>query len=972
MTIQRVTKDNKNAISFYWNGKLLKGKKGDTLSAALLANNKLFIARSFKYHRPRGITSSGVEEGALVTLGKNASTEPNVNPSTTELYNNLEAFSQNAWPSLYFDFGYILNFLSKFFAAGFYYKMFIGIPPFEWGKGTSAWMFFEKYIRKIAGFGKASRQKDPSDYDNLNSFIDILVIGSGPSGINAALSASKAGFDVMLVEQDFELGGNYLNHQNKHKLNLLKEQLLKYHVKLKTRTTAFGIYDDKCVALVEKFDPSQMSKNKMRQRLHICRAKKIILATGAIERTYAFGNNDLPGIMTVNAGKSYLNRYKILVGKKIIISTNNDSVYETALELNNAGANVVILDARTQLSDSQNNLIKNSNIRLLLNTVVYRALGKKCVKLVETAKGKNNKWQKSIRINCDCLLISAGWSPVIHLAAPHSEKPVWSHEQACFLPGKNNQDIIFVGSAAGIWNTLNCEKSGNIVNENKLNQKSEKNSVLPLFQTPINNNKSKNFVDFQHDVTISDIKLAHQEGFTSVEHLKRYTTLGMASDQGKNGNIIGLAIMGSALNKEINEVGTSKFRPPYTPVTIGALASRNKDEGFKLMRRTPFHEWNKTKNCVMIETGLWQRPWFYPFESQKLEDASCNEVKITRKNVGICDVSTLGKIMLQGPDASIFLDNIYINSFSKLSVGKARYGIMLRDDGFILDDGTVWRISEDCYLITTTTNQAGIVMSWLEELSQVRWPDLQIHLTSVTDQWAGCAIAGPKSRRVIEQLAINKEEVSEENLPFMGVKKIKIETIECLIARISFSGELAYEVYIPSDFANSLIEKIWEEASNFNGCLYGSEALGTMRIEKGHVGGSELDGRVTVDDIQLNKMISKKKSFIGNTLRLREGLIKPGRPRLVGIFPIDKNSKFKSGGLLYTSEKISGYPIGWVTSATYSPMMGHYIGLGFIENGLDRSINEEIILIDKLKSIKIPVDIVSPQMYDPEGKKLNV
>ena len=455
-----------------------------------------------------------------------------------------------------------------------------------------------------------------------------------------------------------------------------------------------------------------------------------------------------------------------------------------------------------------------------------------------------------------------------------------------------------------------------------------------------------------------------------MEHLKRYTTLGMATDQGKIGNIIGLAIMASELNRNIEEVGTSKFRPPYTPIAIGALASNHKGKNFRLVRRTPLHEWNESKGCVMTETGLWKRSWYFPKEKQSIEEACSREVEITRNNVGICDVSSLGRIMIQGPDALKFLNMIYINSFDKLSIGKARYGIMLRDDGFVLDDGTVWRLSENYYLITTTTRQASFVMTRLEELLQIRWPELKVHLTSVTDQWAGCAIAGPKSREILEMLILNKQEVSDKNLSFMGVKKIKIHNIECYVARISFSGELAFEIYIPSDYANHLMNKIWQKVIKIKGCIYGSEALGTMRIEKGHISTPELDGRVTVDDLGLGDMVSKKKAFVGSSLRLRDGLSKPERPQLVGIYPEDKKFKFRSGGLLYPSKNITGHPLGWVTSSSYSPTLGHYIGLGFIKGGLRKNHSLNITLLDTLRSINMRVKIVSPQMYDPERKKL--
>ena len=971
-------------IHFYWNRKKYFARKGDSIAAGLLANNLNIIGRSFKYHRPRGVMSAGVEEaGALVTIGFGARTEPNIRASTTELIDGLQIYSQNAWPSVKHDFGSILNFLGRFFAAGFYYKMFMGVPPFEWGRGTRIWMFFERFIRKAAGLGKSSRLPDPDYYEHLHTHTDILVIGSGPSGLQAAISAAKTGKDVLIVEQDYIIGGSFLNQQDKKELEEQEKLLKKLGVTILTHTTAFGLYDNTTVGLIEII-PSEGRKDldkKPRQRFNICRANNVILATGAIERVYAFINNDLPGIMSVNSARAYLNRYGILISKNIVICTNNDSAYETAIELKNAGAKVTILEIREQIGDILLRQISGTGINLLLGSGVAKAekgFNNSTISRIKIVEMTDKGWRYAGTLFCDCLLISAGWSPVIHLAS-HQNFPInWNEENACFTSFGDAKSVFLVGSAAGIWQQKQCINSAKELFKYNSKQKYKpslitggwEKPIAPLYEIRLASIKGKAFVDPQNDITTSDIRLAHQEGFISVEHMKRYTTLGMATDQGKMGNIIGIALMADALNCSISQVGVTRFRPPYTSISLGALAGRNRQSHFKPIRRTPFNKFSLNNNAVMINSGLWQRPWYYPVQSETLDSAYIREATITRKSVGICDISSLGKIMIQGPDTTEFVNRIYTNSFNSLPVGKARYGIMLRDDGFVFDDGTTWRLANHCYLMTTTTNNASSVMTKLEELLQVRWSNLNVQITSVTDQWGGCAIAGPNSRNLLSKIADNPVEISNESLPFMGVKQISIQTVICNIARISFSGELAYEIYIPSDYAHSIMELIWSRAQEFDSCLYGLEALGTMRIEKGHVTSAEIDGRVTIEDIGLGRMASMNKDFVGGVLKNRKALTHSHRPQLVGIFPKHKNKSFKVGALLNEAGRLNGHPIGWVTSVTFSPALGHWIALGFIEGGLNLIKGKNIVLSDELRSTFLDVDIVSPHMFDPEGSRL--
>ena len=972
--------DRSHEIEFTWDGKPMTGYAGDTLAAALMANGEKILGRSFKYHRPRGIMSAGVEEsGAIVSVGAGNRIEPNVKATMQELFHGLIATGQNAWPNVRNDVGAVSDCFSRFFAAGFYYKTFMGLPPFEWGRGTGIWMQYEKLIRKAAGMGRASREADPDVYDHAHAFCDTLVVGSGPAGLNAALSAARNGMDVILVEQDFELGGNYLNGRDpateKHRLSLIKD-MEKAGIRIMTRTTAFGLYDYGTAGLLERVtDHLSAPPDYMpRQRFWTVRAKHTILATGALERSVAFGHNDRPGVMTAASARTYLNRYGVLPGQKIVISTNNDSVYGTAGELAAAGAQVTVLDARSDFLGD-----KPSGITCRFGITPLEVIGSKSVAGVRLASATGSGWAESGREDCDLLLFSGGWSPVVNLLSHRGNKPEWNADLACFLPGQTSENIHMAGSAAGIWDSDACEASGKAAAYKAMGKKIKspapggwKTPIRPLYEIQVPGRKTKSFVDFQHDVTASDIRLAHQEGFVSVEHMKRYTTLGMATDQGKMGNIIGLALMAEALGKDIPEVGTTRFRPPYTPVSIGALAGRNTGSHFRALRRTPLHDWNLRHGATMTLAGVWHRPWFYPQQGETITEAYIREASTVRDTVGICDVSSLGKIAVQGPDAPEFLNRVYTNGFAKLPVGKARYGIMLRDDGIVMDDGTTWRLAENDFLMTTTTTHAAKVMVWLEELLQIRWPDLKVHVSSVSDQWAGVSVAGPLSRDAIAACLEDPNAVSRDNLAFMGVASITLRGgIEGRIARISFSGELAYEIYVPAAQAEAMMDLLWKAVETCGGCLYGLEALGTLRIEKGHVTGAELDGRVTIDDAGLDKMASTSKSYIGSALRKRPELLREDRPQLVGIFPKDRTQTFKGGALLFRHGRISGFGEGWITGVTHSPALGHWIGVGFISGGYKPWEGKRVVATDPLRNKEVEVEIVSPHMFDQDGGRMH-
>ena len=981
--------DRSKVLDFTWDGKPLQGYAGDSLASALLANGEQVLGRSFKYHRPRGVMSAGVEEsGALVTVGTGARCDANVRATTQELYQGLVAQGQNAWPSVRFDFGALNGLLSRFLSAGFYYKTFMGVPPLEWGSGTGMWMRYEKIIRRAAGMGEASRAPDPDHYEHAHGYCDLLVVGSGPAGRAAARAAAQAGLDVVLVEQDSVSGGNSLS-QPGAAAGLADEITALEHagVRSMTRTIAFGLYDHGTAGLLERVtdhlaDPPTWLP---RQRFWTLRAAHTVLATGAIERHLAFGNNDRPGVMTVAAARTYLNRFAVLPGERIVVATNNDSAYPAAAELANAGASVRLLDARTTIPDQLRNSLASAEVDLHLGLAPLQARGASGVNALALAKADGAKWRAASSMSCDLVLVSAGWSPVVNLLSHRGVQPVWDAANACFLPDSSDEPITMAGSAAGVWHTSDCVLSGTAAGIRAAHAlgKSVTQTQAPaaggwqapiraLYEIKVPGRKLKSFVDLQHDVTSEDVRLAQREGYVSVEHLKRYTTLGMAIDQGKMGNVIGLALMAEALGKEIPEVGTTTFRPPYIPVSIGALRGRSVDQHFRPLRRTALHRWNLAHGATMTMAGLWHRPWYFAREGETLANAYEREAATVRRTVGLCDVTSLGKIAIQGPDATELLNRVYSNPFAKLAVGKTRYGIMLRDDGIVMDDGTTWRLSETEYFMTTTTAHAANVMAFLEELLQTRWPDLKVHVTSVSEQWTGVAVAGPKSRSVLEACVQDPAVVSNDNLPFMGVtESILKDDIPCRIARISFSGELAFEVYVPADFGPAAMDLLWSIAKGLDGCLYGLEAMGALRIEKGHVTGAELDGRVTIEDAGLGRMASNKKSYIGSALRKRPDLARANRPKLVGIFPRDRREIFNAGALLCAADQLEGLGEGWISSVTHSPELGHWIGLGFISGGQESWQNKAVVAADPVRKGNTAVEIVSPHMVDPDGERMH-
>ena len=977
--------DRKAPVTFHFDGKKVSGFKGDSAASALMAAGHKVVGRSFKFHRPRGISSAGVEEaGAIFNVGKGAKRIPNVKGTMAEIYDGMQLYGQNAFPSVRFDLGAINDRLGPFFSAGFYYKTFMG--PF---RSTALWMQFEKIIRRAAGTGSASRLADPDQYDIANGFCDLLIIGSGLAGLTAAVEAAETGLDVLLVEQDFMLGGGLLSQAEGHKTrDALVARIIKAGGRIMTRSTAFGLYDGLVVGVIERGTDHLADPHPSipRETFHIIRPSRILMATGAYERGLAFGNNDRPGVMQAGAISTYFHRFGVAAGKQIIMSTSHDGVYASAAELASAGLNVKILDARHNDTKAQI-AAEQAGIEILRGTVPLRALGLMGLAGVEVAKRAEDGsiGNETKTIGCDILGVSGGYNPVINLLSHRGVKPVWDEDILGFVAGDTELPIALAGAASGHYTDDNVASSAiEALTQLKIKSASKKSNTAakrglesgfdPLFEIKPAHLKLKSFIDPQHDVKTSDIRQAHQEGFISVEHMKRYTTLGMASDQGRVGNVLGIAAMADALGQSISETGITTFRPPFTPTSIGALAGRARGAEWVASRLTPMHDCHLGAGVVMTDAGIWKRPWYYPKDGEDINDAYIREATKTRQSVGMVDVSTLGKIQLQGPDVAKLLNRIYVNGFAKLPVGKARYGIMLRDDGAVLDDGTTWRIGEDDYFMTTTTAQAGPVMSFIEDLLQTRWPDLKVHVTSVTDAWAGIAIGGPEARSVLLK-ACPDMGFDDASFPFMGVREGMLNlpggAVPCRAARISFSGEMAWEIYTAAGYGAAAWRYLSSLVTDIGGVSYGMEALGAMRIEKGHVTAAELDGRVTLEDAGFGKMASKTKPFIGSVLRQRPKLLDENRARLVGIFPKNRNHTFQAGSIICTKDNQQGFGEGWITGVTYSPALGHWIGVGFVSGGYQAWDNEALVSADPIRGKTVDIEVVSPHMFDPKGERMH-
>lgn len=987
----RIRRDRPITLTF--DGRRFPAFEGDSLASALLASGISPVGRSFKYHRPRGIYAAGVEEpNAMVHLRSGSRHEPNVRATTVEAFDGLSATSQNAWPSRRFDIGAINNLLSPVLSAGFYYKTFIG--PFK--NSTRFWMLCERAIRKAAGMGWASYEADPDSYEKRHAVCDVLVIGGGAAGLSAALAAGRAGADVMLIEQDALLGGTILSEPvggvADDWLDSVKAELAGLvNVRTLTRTTAIGAYDGGMFALIERVSDHlpKPEDHQVRQRYWQVQAKRAVLASGAFERPMVFGGNDKPGVMLAGAMRTYLNRYAVLTGERVVVFTNNDSAYEAAAEIAGAGAHVTLVDLRADVVPEVTGRATSAGVTLLLGHVVLeaRGWGRVTSAVIAPAATRNAKSAQKT-LPCDLIATSAGWCPAVHLWSQLCGKPVFDEQVGCFVPASDTGHAM---QAAGL--VMAAGSVDDIVRQGfscgaEAAREAGADAPAGLMPAPFEagafwqngydptwvvvdargKSRGKAFVDLQHDVKLSDIDQAHIEGYVSVEHLKRYTTLGMATDQGKLSNLNALSRMAALARKPVPEVGTTTFRPPFTPVTIGALVGHEHGRHFHPTRLSPIHQWHVEQGARMTEAGAWLRPWYYPERNESLAGAYIREAAHVRAHVGMVDVSTLGKIAVQGPDAAEFLNRIYVNGWKTLQIGRLRYGIMLREDGFVLDDGATARLGEHDYFMTTTTANAAKVLGKAEFLLQTAWRDLRVHVTSVTDQWAAIALAGPKARDVLAR--VGDVDVSAEALPPNHLAMARIGDVEVRVHRMSYSGELAYELFIPAGFGQHVWECLQDAGQEHELRPYGTEAMGALRIEKGHVAGAEIEGRTTLIDLSLEGFASSKKAFVGSVLRNRPVLVDPHRPVLVGL-EMEGEAGAKPGALLFSSAaEPKGHGEGWVSSTTYSPALGKHIALALLRDGASR-MGEVIKVVSLVDDLSLRAKVVSHHFYDPEGIRQN-
>ena len=987
--------DQTSRISFKFDGKTLYGFKGDTLASALLANNIHLVGRSFKYHRPRGIMTCGSEEpNAIVQVGNDPSlTEPNVRATEIELYEGLEVSSQNCWPSLNIDIGAINNFFSHLMPSGFYYKTFMWPANF--------WEKYEYFIRKSAGLGRSPTKPDQDIYDHRYLHCDVLIVGGGISGIIAAKIAAQNNLNTVILTDDNHLGGSTIFQENNcYKINnsysnewLKKEieNLNSYkNLTIKNRTTLAAYHSyNYLLAREDLTDHLTLNekKDKVRQRLWKIRAKKVVIATGAIERPLIFNNNDRPGVILSSSIKKYIDYYGVKCGQKISLFTNNDTAYETAISLSNNGVTVnSVIDIR----DKSNSPIVKQAEKLgiiihwkhtVVNTNGYKRINS--IELMKLSDDGTDVVGNKLKEECDCLAISGGWTPRVHLFTQSGGKLKFRDKDNVFLPDKSTSEQISIGSSNGDFELDDVIKNSNKSIKEFLNINSsdydnleincskeidKKNIWLLPSDKPLG--KTKAFLDFQNDSTTKDVKLALREGFKSIEHVKRYTTTGMATDQGKLSNMHALGIIAETTGVKMSELGTTTFRPPYTPLTFGTIVGRNVGEFFDITRKTPIHDWHVEHKAQFENVGQWKRAWYYPKGSETMHEAVQRESKAARDSAGILDASTLGKIDIQGSDASEFLNRVYTNAWSKLEIGKCRYGLMLNEDGMVYDDGVTTRLGENHYIMTTTTGGAANVLSKLEDYLQTEWPELDVYLTSVTDHYSTVSVCGPNSKKILSKI-IPDLDFSDKEFPHMSFKDALIDNIKCRVMKISFTGEHSYEINIQSSYGKSVWKKCFEAGKEFNITPYGTETMHLLRAEKGFIiAGQDTDGTMTPVDLQMDWIISKKKyDFIGKRSLYRSDTIREDRKQLVGLLTDDPKEVLEEGAQIVAETKEQPIEmLGHVTSSYFSPNLNKSIALAVVKNG--KKLKGQKMFVP-MENKNIIVTITDTVFFDKENKKLN-
>ena len=987
--------DRTKRLRFSFNRRPYEGYAGDTLASALIANGTHLTSRSFKYHRPRGILSAGAEEpSALVQLGEGARTEPNLRATQVELYDGLTAAGVNAWPSAAFDLGAWTGRLAPLFPAGFYYKTFLW-PASFWKT------LYEPVIRRMAGLGRAPDAPDPDSYDRMHVHCDVLVVGGGPAGIAAALAAGATGARVLLVDEQPALGGALAGLR--HRIDgtdgaawaaaAAQRLAAMPAVQVLTRTTLFGYYDHNSLSALERRTDHlgpRASAGTGRQRLWSIKASRVVLATGAHERPLVFADNDRPGIMLASAAQRYLNHYAALPGRRAVLFTNNDAAYEAARDIVDAGGSVAaVVDCRPQPAAALAPALADAGVALHAGAAIAATHGTKRVRGVTVVGlGRNGRASGSLRrIACDSVLVSGGWNPAVHLFCQSAGKLTFEEARGIFLPGAAAQALEVAGAAAGSFGLDACLAEGAAAGARAAGaagfgdgtappqpaiEAPAPGAITPFWLAPglwpVGHGKAKHMVDHQDDVTAADIRLAAREGFRSVEHVKRYTTVGMGTDQGKTANVNGLAILADALGKSVPEVGTTTYRPPYTPVTFGALAGRDLGALMDPVRRTAMHEWHEAQGAVFEPVGQWHRPWWYPAPGEDKHAAVARECRAVRDAVGLLDASTLGKIDIKGPDAAALLDMVYTNAFSTLKVGRVRYGLMCGDDGMIFDDGTTARIGENHYLMTTTTGNAAHVLEWLEEWLQTEWPEMRVYCTSVTEQWATLALAGPKARDVLAAVAPELA-LDTDSFPFMSVREGTVAGAAARVFRISFTGELSFEINVPWQHGRHVWEALMEAGAGHGITPYGTEAIHVLRAERGFIiVGQETDGTTTPQDLGMDWIVSKKKpDFLGKRAWSREDNLREDRKQLVGILTDNPKTVLPEGTQLVEKPGRPPLPmIGHVTSSYMSPTIDRSIALALVRRGRARV--GETVYADRGGRF-LPCTVTEPVFYDPEGSK---